>query len=250
MAKRSKGSAGPGLFDVIGLPADSRIAKERSVDERYREPSLLDAINEARGKVYQGSAASVVGGSGLDTGALAEVMAYRVIAYGAAPTTRGYDKLTGQVERRRASLSEAVAWGRDHGGAFNVYRWTGSEWLWCCNSDTAANDEADAKIAAAPVALDWAALTATVQAEAPAGIRVDMSRAGGPETYWLFLAGSGDLPERRGKGDEQIGAVAKDGTPERPWLASRMAHGMPTARKVFETRSGAVLWASMQDDRR
>lgn len=224
------GGAAGDLFASAGVAVyeDARIALERSAADRFREPSILAAIAER-------------GGS---TGANGPTLDYEAVCYRCADCETvarhpdvHFDKLAGLMWRRFATLSEATDWAREHCIAWNVYRWQGAERLWCAGADPEADNKA--------AGLDYDGLTAAAQAEAPAGVRVDMSRAESvSETYWIFAAGSGDRPERRGKGDIQIGVVVRDGTAEKPWRADRIAYGMPVARQLFVTRGTAIAYAA------
>lgn len=226
------GGAAGDLFASAGVAVyeDARIALERSAADRFREPSILAAIAER-------------GGS---TGANRPALDYEAVCYRCADCETvarhpdvHFDKLAGLMWRRFATLSEATDWAREHCIAWNVYRWQGAERLWCAGADPEADKAAEGGT------LDYEGLTAAAQAEAPAGVRVDMSRAESvSETYWIFAAGSGDRPERRGKGDIQIGVVVRDGTAEKPWRADRIAYGMPVARQLFVTRGSAIAYAA------
>lgn len=81
-------------------------------------------------------------------------------------------------------------------------------------------------------AIDYDALIRQAAEYVP-GVRLDMSRhPNAALTYWLF------------DGEVQIGSVARDLAAWRPWRATRMARGMPTAQQHFVQLPDALRWAA------
>jgi hypothetical protein len=61
------------------------------------------------------------------------------------------------------------------------------------------------------------------------------------ETYWLFSRQGAEGAE------VQVGAINRDGTDGKPWIASRMRHGMPTGRQLFADLGEALAYAAGGD---